>query len=118
MPDFRMDCPARMASLTHEHCCFLAKDHGGRHACYCGVWWSEEHLAAPRCTPTPEYHPHHCVLGHPSAARGRVGMRRRHVALRGLTHSREPRCAAPREAPVQTLDSRKLDSAMSNSLNG
>jgi len=41
MPDFRNDCPARMPSLTHEHCCFLAKDHGGRHACYCGMWWDE-----------------------------------------------------------------------------
>jgi len=27
--------------LTRDHVCFLAKDHGGRHACYCGVWWDE-----------------------------------------------------------------------------
>jgi len=42
VPHFVMGCTARWPGGTHDHCCFLGKDHAGRHACYCGVWWSED----------------------------------------------------------------------------
>jgi len=51
MPDFGIDCPARMPSLTHDHCCFLGKDHVGRHAFYCGVWWDEDERIKLRRAP-------------------------------------------------------------------
>lgn len=42
MPQLRMDCEARWPGHTHDHSCFLHKDHGGRHSCFCGLDWDED----------------------------------------------------------------------------
>lgn len=42
MPEFKSGCQARGHGGNHEHCCFLEPEHGGMHACFCGVWWDEK----------------------------------------------------------------------------
>ena len=41
MPEFKSGCAAHARGGTHEHRCYLGKEHGGMHACFCGVNWDE-----------------------------------------------------------------------------
>jgi len=42
VPEFKTGRPAHQASLNHEHSCYPGPEHGGLHACFCGVWWDDD----------------------------------------------------------------------------
>jgi hypothetical protein len=41
MPEFKSGCRAHSPGGTHEHCCYLGKEHRGMHSCFCGADWDE-----------------------------------------------------------------------------
>jgi hypothetical protein len=51
MPDYKLACGAPLPGGTHEHSCYYTKDHGGLHACYCGVRWDAEGRISIKRTP-------------------------------------------------------------------